>query len=323
MIRVAVDALGGDRAPRRSSRARSLRRPPRSSRSSFGPAGLDTHGLPLVETDAGRSRWTTTRSRPCARSPTRRSFARCGRRGRARPTRSSRPATPARCSPRRCCTSGGSPASTGPAIAVVIPTRQRPERPHRRGRERRRAARAPAPVRAHGRRLRGGDPRRRRSRGRLLSIGEEDEKGNQLTLEANELLRASSPRLHREHREPAAARGRRGRRRHRRLHGQRRAEDARGDDQEHPRVAARRARVVRCEASSAGLLIRPAARARSASASIRRPTAAPTCSGCAASSSSRTARARASRSPMRYAWPLAGSSTTSSPVSKSVCHRAC
>ena len=38
---------------------------------------------------------------------------------------------------------------------------------------------------------------------RLLSIGEEDEKGNQLTLEANELLRASDASLRREHREPA------------------------------------------------------------------------------------------------------------------------
>ena len=58
----------------------------------------------------------------------------------------------------------------------------------RRG-ERRRATRAPRPVRPHGRRVRGGDPRDRASpRVRLLSIGEEPEKGNQLTLEAHALL---------------------------------------------------------------------------------------------------------------------------------------
>ena len=68
-VRVAVDALGGDRRPTRSSRARSRPRRPRSSRSSSGPRGLDTHGLPLVETTRDRSRWTTTRSRPCAAKP--------------------------------------------------------------------------------------------------------------------------------------------------------------------------------------------------------------------------------------------------------------
>ena len=49
---------------------------------------------------------------------------------------------------------------------------------------------------------------------RLLSIGEEEEKGNQLTLEANELLRASALRFAGNVESRRAARGRGRRRRH-------------------------------------------------------------------------------------------------------------
>ena len=67
-----------------------------------------------------------------------------------------------------------------------------PVGPDRRRRERRRRGRAPAPVRARWARS---SPRTSsRSPGpsvRLLSIGEEPEKGNQLTLEAHELLAAA------------------------------------------------------------------------------------------------------------------------------------
>ena len=83
------------------------------------------------------------------------------------------------------------PGVRRPAIAVPIPARRRPVGPDRRGRERRLPTRAPAPVRDDGCGLRGGDPRDRPAAVRLLSIGEEPEKGNQLTLAAHELLAAS------------------------------------------------------------------------------------------------------------------------------------
>ena len=43
---------------------------------------------------------------------------------------------------------------------------------------------------------------------RLMSIGEEDEKGNQLTIEAHELLRAADLHFARQHGGQGAARGR-------------------------------------------------------------------------------------------------------------------
>jgi fatty acid synthesis protein len=66
---------------------------------------------------------------------------------------------------------------------------------------------------------------------RLLSIGEEAEKGNQLTLER--------PELHRQHRGARSPARRRRRRRHGRLHRQRHAEAARGDDPEPARRLSR------------------------------------------------------------------------------------
>ena len=150
----------------------------------FGPADLDTRGLELVPcTEAiamHEKPAEAVRAKPRLVARPRRPGGR--RRGGATP--SSRPETPALCSRRRSCTSGGCPECCGPAIAIVIPGAARPDRAHRRRRERRRATRAPRAVRAHGGRLRGGDARRAATRRvRLLSIGEEPEKGNQLTLD--------------------------------------------------------------------------------------------------------------------------------------------
>ena len=57
-----------------------------------------------------RSRWTRSRPRPCARSRTARSSPRAARSARDVPTRSSRPGTPARCSPPACSRSAASRA---------------------------------------------------------------------------------------------------------------------------------------------------------------------------------------------------------------------
>ena len=69
---------------------------------------------------------------------------------------------------------------------------RRPDRPHRRGRERRRAARSTSSSSATWARSSPRRSSRSASPGvRLLSIGEEAEKGNQLTLEAHALLAES------------------------------------------------------------------------------------------------------------------------------------
>ena len=73
----------------------------------------------------------------------------------------------------------------------------------------------------------------------LLSIGEEPEKGNRLTRESHRLLSADGIRLRRERRRAAPPGGRRGRRRLRRLHGQHVAQGARGHDPDGARVAPR------------------------------------------------------------------------------------
>ena len=49
MIRVAVDALGGDRAPDEIVAGAAAAASPEIQPTLFGPPGLDTHGLPLVE----------------------------------------------------------------------------------------------------------------------------------------------------------------------------------------------------------------------------------------------------------------------------------
>ena len=75
------------------------------------------------------------------------------------------------------------------------PRPARADRPDRRGGERGRARRAPRAVRPHGHGLRRGDPRAAEPEVRLLSIGEEPEKGNQLALEAHALAGETRPRF--------------------------------------------------------------------------------------------------------------------------------
>ncbi len=154
-----------------------------------GPRGLDSHGLELIEApdviamDEKRPR----RSAPSRRAPW---WSPAGRWARVARTPSSPRATPARCWRPRCSSCAAFQVCAGrrsrsPSLHVAS------HRAARLGCQRRCPARGPPPVRPHGRRLRAGDPRCRGSRDPLLSIGEEPEKGNQLTLEAHELLVAS------------------------------------------------------------------------------------------------------------------------------------
>ena len=94
---------------------------------------------------------------------------------------------------------------------------------------------------------------------RLLSIGEEPEKGNQLTLEAHALLAPTRPALRRQHGEPRPSGRRRRRRRLRRVHRQRRPEGDGGNDPDRARGAASRDRLEPPR-QVGGLLVRPAAR---------------------------------------------------------------
>ncbi len=97
---------------------------------------------------------------------------------------------------------------------------------------------------------------------RLLSIGEEPEKGNHLVLEAHALLARERAQLQGEHRGARAAALRRRRRRRRRLHRERRPEAARGDDQGAPRRAPRG--DLRDDAREARRAAHPARRAGAA-----------------------------------------------------------
>ena len=98
----------------RSSPAQSRRPRTRSRRSSSGPSRSPAPGSSSSRAATG-SRWTRSRPRRCARSPTRRSSAPSARSGTATPRPSSPRGTRAPCSPPRCCTCGACPASSGPA----------------------------------------------------------------------------------------------------------------------------------------------------------------------------------------------------------------
>ena len=103
------------------------------------------------------------------------------------PTRSSRPAAPGRRWPPRRSPSSASGACTGPALAVLHADSRRAGAAARRRRERGGAARAPRPVRLHGRGLHGG--RASGSSGPsvgLLSVGEESGKGTPDVLTAHD-----------------------------------------------------------------------------------------------------------------------------------------
>jgi phosphate acyltransferase len=194
MIRVAVDALGGDRAPEEIVAGALDAASDGIHPILFGPPGLDTHGLPLVETigviEMDDHPVEAVRAKPDS------SLVRAVR-----------------------AVAGGeadtvvSAGSTGamltasllhihrlsgvyrPAIGVVLPGRNGPTILIDAGAN---ADARPEHLVQFGHMgaefahdiLGVEDPDVR-----LLSIGEEDEKGNQLTLEANELLRASNLRF--------------------------------------------------------------------------------------------------------------------------------
>lgn len=194
MIRVAVDALGGDRAPEEIVAGAGEAASAQIQPVVFGPAGLDTHGLPLVETldeiDMDEQPVRSVRAKPES------SLVRAVRAVAVGETDTvvSAGSTGAMLAAsllhiRRL------PGVHRPGIGVVLPGRSgptvlidaganadaRPEHLVQFGHM--------GAVFAHE--ILGVDD----PLVRLLSIGEEDEKGNQLTLEANALLRTSTLRF--------------------------------------------------------------------------------------------------------------------------------
>jgi phosphate acyltransferase len=194
MIRVAVDALGGDRGPDDIVAGATDAASAEIQPILFGPAGLETHGLPLVKTtgaiDMDDSPVEAVRAKPES------SLVRAVRAvadGDA-DTVVSAGSTGAMLAAsllhiRRL------PGVHRPAIGVVLPGRQGPTVLIDAGAN---ADARPEHLVQFGHMgaefahdiLGVEDPVVR-----LLSIGEEDEKGNQLTLEANELLRESTLRF--------------------------------------------------------------------------------------------------------------------------------
>jgi glycerol-3-phosphate acyltransferase PlsX len=194
MIRVAVDALGGDRGPDEIVAGAVEAASEGIQPILYGPAGIDTHGLPLVETvgaiDMDDSPVDAVRAKPES------SLVRAVRAvadGEA-DTVVSAGSTGAMLAAsllhiRRL------PGVHRPAIGVVLPGRNGPTVLIDAGAN---ADARPEHLVQFGHMgaefahdiLGVDDPVVR-----LLSIGEEDEKGNQLTLEANELLRESTLRF--------------------------------------------------------------------------------------------------------------------------------
>ena len=172
-VTVAVDANGADLGPAEvaagAALAAATRRP--RARCSARP--------PSSATCPTASRWSTRRSRsprrpsphaPSARRPRPRSSRPPGPSadGRA-PTRWSRPAPPARPSPRACSTSARGAASTARRSPCRSPSRARRCLLLDVGANVESRARAPRPVRLHGRGLRRGGARCRASRGSACS----------------------------------------------------------------------------------------------------------------------------------------------------------
>ena len=181
--------------------SRRRRRRSCSGRAASTPAGSSSSRRPR------RSRWTRSRPTPCARSPTPRSSRRCravadGQRRRRRlgrehgrdARRRARPHAPAA---RRDAPGDRRP---DPDAARARPSCSTPARTRTPGRSTCSSSRTWAPS----------SPRRSSSSPnpevRLLSIGEEPEKGNQLTLEAHALLAESELDFARQRREPRPAR---------------------------------------------------------------------------------------------------------------------
>ena len=194
MIRVAVDALGGDRAPDEIVAGAVAAASPEIQPTLFGPASVDPHGLALVE--ASEAIAMDEHAVESVRSKTNSSLVRAVRAvgdGDADVVVSAGNTGAMLAASllhiRRM------PGVHRPGIAVVIPTK--------RGQSVLIDAGANADARpehlvqfAHmgsvfAEEILGV----RRPDVRLLSIGEEDEKGNQLTVEAHELLRAAELRF--------------------------------------------------------------------------------------------------------------------------------
>ena len=194
MIRVAVDALGGDRAPDEIVAGAAAAASPEIQPTLFGPASVDPHGLALVE--ASEAIAMDEHAVESVRSKTNSSLVRAVRAvgdGDADVVVSAGNTGAMLAASllhiRRL------PGVHRPAIAVVIPT------------ERGQSVLIDAGANADAR------PEHlvqfahmgsvfaeeilgvQRPDVRLLSIGEEDEKGNQLTVEAHELLRAAELRF--------------------------------------------------------------------------------------------------------------------------------
>src|SRR6185436_4339154 len=194
VIRVAVDALGGDRAPEEIVAGAETAASSDIAPTLFGPAGLETHGLALVETSESIS--MEDHPVDAVRAKADSSLVRAVQAvadGEA--------------------DVGVSAGDTGamlaasllhirrlpgvhrPAIAIVIPTKRGPSVLIDAG------ANADArPEHLLQFALMGSVFAEEilgieRPEVRLMSIGEEDEKGNQLTIEAHELLRASDLRF--------------------------------------------------------------------------------------------------------------------------------
>ena len=259
MIRVAVDAMGGDNAPDEIV-AGALEAASESIQPILcGPPGLDTSGLELIE--APQTIAMDEKPADAVREKPDSSLVACCRAvadGKADVALSAGNTGAMLAASlvyiRRL------PGCAAPRSPSCSRARRGPSRPPRRRRERRGEARAPAPVRPDGRDLRRGDARRPAPQVRLLSIGEEPEKGSKLTLEAYELLAAAErPRLPRQRGEPRPPEGRADVDRHGRLHRQRRLKLLEGTIK--TLLDALREEITSTTRGKlGGLLIRPAAR---------------------------------------------------------------
>ena len=243
MIRVAVDALGGDRAPEEIVAGAVAAASPEIQPTLFGPASLDPQGLVLVATSEAIA--MDESAVESVRAKVDSSLVRAVR---AVADGDAEAAVSAGNTGAMLAASlmhiRRLPGVHRPGIAAVIPTKRGPSvlidaganadaRPEHLVQFAHMGAVLAEEI------LGVTDPQIR-----LLSIGEEPEKGSQLVLEAHELLARELARVRREHRGAHAARGRGRRRRCRRLHRQRRAEDHRGHDQDRARGVAERTRGV-------------------------------------------------------------------------------
>ena len=194
MIRVAVDALGGDRAPEEIVAGAAAAASPEIRPTLFGPPGLETNGLPLV--DASESISMDDHAVEAVRAKTDSSLVRAVRavaEGEADVVVSAGNTGAMLAASllhiRRL------PGVHRPGIAIVIPTKRGPSVLIDAG------ANADARPEHLLQFAHMGSVFAEEILGieqpevRLMSIGEEDEKGNQLTIDAHELLREADLRF--------------------------------------------------------------------------------------------------------------------------------